>query len=261
MFLPLQEVYQACGILVLSYMLFWFTYANVKKDNGVADIAWGLGFVLIAFFTLFKYSEIMPRQALITTLVAFWGFRLSTYILMRSIGKPEDFRYANWRKQWGKFAVIRAFLQVFMLQGFFMLIIALPIIHVNTDNNYIAINYIDYIGCLVFAFGLIFESVADWQLLEFKSKKSNKGKIMTKGLWRYSRHPNYFGEVVLWWGIYIVAFQAHFHLISLIGPLLISFLIVFVSGIPMLERKYMNKKAFREYAKKTSIFIPMFPKE
>lgn len=261
MTLPLQDIYIACGILVFAYMLFWFTLANVKKDNGIADIAWGLGFVLIAFFTLVKYSDFLPRQVLLTTLVFIWGLRLATYIFFRGLNKPEDFRYANWRKKWGNFAIIRAFFQVFMLQGFFMLLISLPIIHVNTFNTYIEINNWDIVGCLVFLFGLVFESVADWQLLLFKRKKSSKGKIMTTGLWKYSRHPNYFGECVLWWGIFIIATQAHFVQSSLIGPILINFLILFVSGIPMLERKYAKNNAFQAYAKKTSVFFPMLPKK
>ncbi len=241
-------------------MVFWYTLALVKKDNGIADIAWGLGFVLVAIFTLFKHSVFYPRQVLICTLIIVWGVRLAFYIFARSLNKPEDFRYANWRKQWGKYANIRAFFQVFMLQGLVMFVVSLPIINVNTYNVYSHVNYIDILGCTIFLVGFLFESVADSQLLSFKKNPKNKGKIMKTGLWKYSRHPNYFGECLLWWGIFIVASQAHLVKFSLAGVLTINFFIIFVSGVPMLERKYKKNKAFQAYAKKTSIFFPLPPK-
>jgi len=242
-------------ILVFVYMCAAFLIALKKKDNSVADVFWGAGFVLIAWFTLLGTMSFEYEQVVITGLVTVWGVRLAYHIFKRKRGKPEDFRYAKWREEWGEWVNLRAFFQVFMLQGFLMLVVSTP---VWLTNLYYEKNSFWFliVGTLVWIFGFVFEAVGDAQLAAFvKTKK--EGEIMTKGLWKYTRHPNYFGEAVMWWGIFIISGS----LPAVIGPLLITFLLLKVSGVPLLEKKYAGNPAWELYKKETSVFIPWFPKK
>ncbi|OHE45357.1 MAG: steroid 5-alpha reductase, partial [Tenericutes bacterium RIFOXYA12_FULL_35_10] len=204
-------------------------------------------------------------QIVITALVLLWGFRLFFYIGLRNWSKPEDFRYVNMRKNWGKHVHLKAYFIVFMLQMTFLLIVSLPIqlsayVDVAIDlTGYIIIG----VGVLLWIIGFIFEAVGDQQLKTFKSNPENKGKIMQSGLWKYTRHPNYFGEAVMWWAVWIVSMStlSWMNVIGIIGPIFITYLLLFVSGVPLLEKKYKNNEAFQAYAKKTSIFFPLPPKK
>ncbi len=245
---------------VYIFMAAWFLYALRIKNNSVADIAWGLGFILVALETLILTNLYLPQQLFSTTLVIIWGLRLSWHIYIRNHNKPEDERYAMWRKQWGNYVALRSFFQVFMLQGTLLLLISLPILLINTNNTSpIAIYTI--VGGLVWLWGFIFESVADYQLKQFLSKPENHGKIMKFGLWRYSRHPNYFGESVMWWGLFIIALGLPWGWVSIISPLTITYLLLYVSGVPLLEKKLKNNPEFQDYMNKTSAFIPWFYKK
>lgn len=240
-------------------MSLWFALAFVKKDNGIADVAWGLGFVLIACFLYSQSDNTSARQILINLMVAAWGLRLAVYIFIRNKAKKgEDFRYKNWRKEWGDNWIWRSFLQVFMLQGGIMLLVSLPIMAVNYDSHS-PLHFLDFIAIVLFIIGLYFESVADYQLYQFKKDPANKGKIMTTGLWQYSRHPNYFGEMLLWWGIYLLAISTNYWLIALISPILLTYLLTRVSGVPMLENRYKNDPDYQAYVQRTSAFIPRPP--
>ena len=244
-------------VLVLGYMSVWFMLAVIKKDNSIADIAWGLGFVMLAWFTFYETEFATARQLVVSVCITVWAVRLSGYIFQRNLAKTgEDFRYAAWRKEWGKHWLWRSYVQVFLLQGFFMLLIALPIFLAASQPEPGWKGY-NNIGLFIFVFGFLFEAIADFQLALFKSEKQNKGKIMGTGLWRYSRHPNYFGEALVWWGIFLMLQPLHYWYIALVSPVLITYLLVGVSGIPMLERKYKGNPEFEEYASKTSAFIPM----
>jgi steroid 5-alpha reductase family enzyme len=185
-------------------------------------------------------------------LILTWGIRLSGYILWRKIGKPEDFRYAAWRKSWGKSFFWRSYLQIFMLQMILLAIIATPIFLLFNANYDVSIY--TFIGSAIAICGLLIEIISDWQMLSFK--KSAKGGIMQEGLWRYSRHPNYFGEALFWWGIAIIAYLPNNYGLEVISPLIITILVRYISGVPMLEEKYKNNAEFQNYAAKTSIFIP-----
>lgn len=241
-------------------MTFWFLIAVVRKRNDLADIAWGIGFILVSFIGLLNQPFTSVRMQLMTLLVFLWGVRLVIHISARNLGKKEDSRYKKWRKDWGKSWILKSYINVFMIQGFFMFLIALPIIFTGSFDSRTSLNALDYFGILVWSFGFIFETVGDWQLSDFKSDPKNKGKIIKSGLWKYSRHPNYFGEVTLWWGIFLIAMSVPYGLFSLLGPLTISLLIAKVSGIPLLEAKYKNNKEFEEYKKTTSAFFPLPPR-
>ena len=246
------------SILVLFiYFNIWFLIGQIKKNNAVVDIAWGIGFVVVAWFT-FIFSDKMLINYIITLLVSLWGLRLGYYLFKRNWNKSEDYRYVNMRKTWIKYPLLQAYLKVYMLQMILMFVISLPIIFINNVNS--SLNIITYLGVLVWIKGYFFEVVGDYQLKKFVSDKSNKGKIMKSGLWKYTRHPNYFGEATMWWGIYLISFSVG-GLYTLISPLLITYLLLFVSGVPLLEEKYKDNQEFIEYAKVTSVFVPWFPKK
>jgi len=236
-------------------MTVWFIISLWKKRNDVADIAWGLGFVIISWLSFFIASEYSWRAILVNIIVMIWGLRLAVHIYRRNSKKQEDYRYLDWRNKWGKWFLIRSYLQVYLLQGFFLLIIISSVIFINKNSASI-INIFDIIGCLVWLMGFLFEVVGDWQLAKFIKDPNNRGRIMQTGLWKYTRHPNYFGEVVQWWGIFIIALSLPMGIITIISPITITILILFVSGIPLLEKKMINNPEFKEYARKTSIFIP-----
>jgi steroid 5-alpha reductase family enzyme len=244
---------------VLLYMAGWFIASRVLGRNDIADVAWGLGFILSALVSLAAAGEYSPRGLLITGLVTIWGIRLAAHIHSRNRGKGEDPRYRKWREEWGRWFVLRSFLQVFMLQGVLLVLVAAPVVFVNASPA-APFNALDALGVLVFLVGFVFEAAGDLQLARFLRDPANRGKLMTEGLWRYSRHPNYFGEVTLWWGIWLIAAAIPGGWKTVIGPLAITFLILKVSGVPMLEERYEGRADFQEYKRRTSAFFPLPPK-
>lgn len=251
-----MNIYLTIGLVVLVYMMIWYSISLVLRRNDVADIAWGLGFVVVSWISFFLSPHI-ERGLLVAALVTLWGTRLSYHIFLRNKNKPEDFRYRNWRKSWKSF-YLRSFLQVFMLQGLFLYIISLPIIFIQ-HHYVVGLKWVDLVGTGIWTTGFLFESISDYQLKVFKSKPEHAGRIMTIGLWKYSRHPNYFGEVVQWWGIFLLALPLSGGWMTIISPLTITYLIRYVSGVPMLERKYAGNEEFEDYKRRTSVFFPLPP--
>lgn len=222
-------------------------------------MGWGLGFVIIAWYLMIENWNFLIPRVIMTVLVTIWGLRLFIHIIQRNLGKEEDFRYKKWREDWGKWLIPRAFLQVYMLQGLFMGIISLPVILIRNESGPWNL-LILVIGLGIWILGFIFESVGDKQLKNFIGDPSNRGKIMDRGLWKYTRHPNYFGEATMWWGIFLIGMSAGISILSIISPLTITTLLLFVSGVPMLEKSMKDKPGYQEYAERTSIFIPLPPK-
>lgn len=248
------------AICVFLYMSLIFIAACIKRDNSIVDIAWGTGFIIVAMLTFFLKAEFAIRHILVTALIFIWGLRLALHIGIRNKGRGEDFRYAKWRKDWGKWFYIRSFLQIYMLQGLLLLLIAYPVILINhTEETGIVL--LDILGLIIWLLGFFFEAGGDYQLSKFKRKTENKGKIMTQGLWRYTRHPNYFGETSMWWGIFLIALSVRNGWTAIVSPLVITFLLIKVSGITMLEKKYVGNPEFERYAERTSAFFPWFPKK
>jgi steroid 5-alpha reductase family enzyme len=244
------------AIFIFGYMSTLFILAQLLRDNSIADIAWGPGFALIAGLIALRYPY--PGASWAALLLGLWGGRLGLYLLLRKLReKKEDWRYANWRKTWGTSFLWRSYLQVFILQGIFMWIIALPLM---LHPERLHLNVQTLAGGLLFGVGLLWESVADYQLMRFKQQPGNAGKFLQSGLWALSRHPNYFGEIVLWWGIWIVLADKSTAIITLLSPLCISWLLMRVSGVPMLEEKFRQKPGFREYAQHTPALFPKFKK-
>jgi steroid 5-alpha reductase family enzyme len=256
----MSESFLLVAFVIFLYMTVVFCLALIKKDNSIVDIAWGLGFIGVAILTFFLKEGWTNRHLIVTGLVIVWGTRLAIHIAIRNKGMGEDYRYEKWRQNWGRWFVLRSYFQIFILQGTFLIIIALPIMIVNFSYRE-DLTAIDFLGVGLWCIGFIFEAVGDYQLRQFKKRPENKGKIITTNLWRYTRHPNYFGEVVLWWGVFLLALSVKNGWMAIVSPLLISFLILYVSGITMLEKKYAGNPDFEAYAKRTNAFFPWFPKK
>lgn len=239
-------------------MTLWFILSVVKKRNDIADIAWGLGFILISWAALYL-AHVSFRGIMVNLLVTIWGMRLALHIYRRNLKKQEDYRYAEWRKEWGKWFFPRSYIQIYLLQGLFLYLIIQPVIFIHQQVGG-SFGIFDVIGLMMWVLGFYFESTGDAQLNTFISNPVNKGKLMETGLWKYTRHPNYFGEVTQWWGLYLIALSIPGSFFTIIGPLTITVLILFVSGIPLLEKKYEGRSDFEGYKKRTSVFFPLPPK-
>jgi steroid 5-alpha reductase family enzyme len=242
-------------------------FSVLVKDASVADVFWGLYFIIIAA-GLYVFLPSHTRLQLIDlTLVSIWGLRLSWHIGKRKINAPEDWRYAENRKKWGNAFLVRSYLQNFLFQALLATVISASTIIIAYNLSYTiwhlgSLNLTHLLHVFAVALWIVgfgFEAIGDWQLSSWL-KKRKKGAIMTSGLWKYTRHPNYFGEVTQWWALWILCIGGTYSLYGVVSPALITFLILFVSGVPLLEKKYMKNPKFKAYAKRTSVFIPMKPK-
>jgi steroid 5-alpha reductase family enzyme len=248
-------------IVIFIYMVLVYLRAQQLKNNSIVDVAWGLGFVVLAIFNLIAAGSVVSRQLVVTGLVCVWGGRLAWHIGRRNAGKPEDFRYAEMRQRWGERVTITSFFKIFMLQGVLMYTIGFPLILLNMRSNS-GWSFLDWIGLLIWVFGFYFQVVGDRQLRQYvRHEKKGPNDIMTRGLWRYTRHPNYFGEALMWWGIYVIVLNVRTGWTMIFSPILITFLLLKVSGVPLLEKRYADNSAYQEYAAKTSKFFPWFPKK
>jgi len=251
---------QIAAALVFVYMSSVFLVALKVRDNSIVDVAWGGGFLVVVAAVTGRSGLASGRQILVTALVSVWALRLLLHIHTRNRGRSgEDFRYRKWRETWGRWFVLRSYLQIFMLQGVVMWVVAAPILLVGSRGDR-PLGPLDAAGSVVWLVGFLFETVGDWQLLRFKRSPASRGEIMTTGLWRFTRHPNYFGEVVVWWGLFLIALGAPHGWWALISPVTITFLLLRVSGIPMLEAKYEGRADFDRYKATTNAFLPWFPK-
>ncbi|MFB6291098.1 MAG: DUF1295 domain-containing protein [Candidatus Bipolaricaulia bacterium] len=238
-----------------------YLIARVKSDYSTVDVAWGPGFVLIGVLSLFLSSEVTLRGLISVTLVGIWGLRLGYHILRRNWGEPEDFRYAQMRENWGNRAYLISYIRIFLLQGFLMLVISYPLLLINFLPKE-GLGALDYLGISVWLLGFGFEVIGDYQLSDFiQHRKSEDNRIMTEGLWKYTRHPNYFGEALLWWGVYFLAASGPYGWTGVLSPIAIGYLLLFVSGVPPLEKRYEDDEDYQEYAKRTNKFFPWFPRD
>ena len=230
------------------------------KDSSIVDIVWGLGFIIITIMNSLYFEINSMRQLLILILITIWGARLSGYLAVRNATKPEDWRYQKFRENAGDIYWLTSYFKVFLLQGSLMCVISLPMIVIFSDNNPSSLSIIDYIGISIFSIGLLTESIADLQMYIFKKKHSSstsKESVCESGLWKYSRHPNYLGEIVLWFGIGIVGYSSEYGYLSLLSPLLLTFLMIKISGVSMLESELINTKPkYHEYISKTPSLFP-----
>lgn len=254
------DIIPVTGLVVFVLISLLWLVSLALKDASIVDIFWGIGFIVIAWLTFALSSQgYRPRQLLVAVLVTIWGLRLALHIGIRNWSRPEDFRYAKWREENGPRWWWKSFFKVFLLQGFLMWVISTPIVAAMTSGFPAILTPLDMIGAGLWFLGLLFESIGDLQLRRFKADRSNQGKILTTGLWRYTRHPNYFGEAVLWWGYYLIALAAG-RWWTLFSPILMTFLLVKVSGVVMLERSLESRPGYKAYAERTHAFVPWFRK-
>lgn len=252
-------IYSAITIGVVMVTT-WLMSVAVRNAS-IVDIVWGAGFAINAWVLALALEADRPRQFLIAIMVGLWGLRLAGYLAKRNIGHGEDWRYQAMRRKIGPKFPIVSLVTVFGLQGALMWLVSLPVMYANADSTP-SIGPVAVIGIMVWLVGLAFEAIGDWQLSRFKKDPSNQGKVMDQGLWSLTRHPNYFGDALLWWGIAIVAAETGSGVIGFIGPAVMTFLLMRVSGVPMLERS-LNKRreGYAEYVARTSGFIPRPPKK
>lgn len=250
------------GGVVLGLMIVLWLLSLALRNSSIVDIFWGTGFVIVSWITYALAADaFLPRKALLATLVTIWGLRLSLYILWRNWGKPEDFRYAAWRRESGPRWWWVSFFKVFLLQGILLWIISAPLVFGIASPTPTGLGLLEGLGALVWAYGFFFEAVGDLQLARFKADPANRGKLMDRGVWRYTRHPNYFGDAAQWWGFYLIAAATGVGALTIFSPALMTFLLVRVSGVGMLEKSLKDAKpGYREYIERTSAFVPLPPR-
>lgn len=250
------------AVVVLFFLFGWLISLAMKKAV-VVDVFWGLGGLLIAITAFFVADGDFSRRLLLLILVAAWALRLSTYLFFRVKGSAEeDQRYADMHSSSGKPFWLFTLTTVFLLQSIILWFNLLPVTVGSTTYLPVGLTAFDYLGLLFWLIGFIFQAVGDYQLSTFKKHQENSGKVLDTGLWRYTRHPNYFGEAVLWWGIYLIAAATDPGRWTILSPILMTFLLLKVSGVAMTE-KYMSEKgnAFAEYKRRTSAFFPWPPRK
>lgn len=253
-------MYVSTFLVLLGFFVLVFVIGQVLKDNSIVDIAWGSGFVVSAIYNALMTDNLTTQGLLVTIAVVIWGSRLTYHIAKRNIGKPEDYRYVHMRERWGsRFVLIKAFFNVYFLQLVIQYIVTLPVIYAHDQGD--SLQWYNLIGILLWAIGFFFESYGDYQLKRFKENPDNKGKLMDQGLWALTRHPNYFGDSAMWFGVFFIAINSLSGLWILVGPALMTFFLVFVSGVKLLEKKYVGRADYEAYKKRTSAFIPWFPKK
>ena len=254
------QVVQSAALTLLVYMCLMYLVGLLARDNSLVDIAYGPAFVVAGWSAWWQAgAEAQFRPILLLVLVTLWGVRLGLHLGIRHRGRGEDFRYRQFREAWGRTILWRSFLQIYLLQGAVVLVILMPVLlAIGAPGS--GPRWTDLAGVLVFALGFLFEAIGDWQLLRFKRDPANRGRIIQEGLWTWTRHPNYFGEATLWWGILLVGLGSPLGLFGLISPLTIAFLLLKVSGIPMLEAKYEGDPEFEAYRARTSAFFPWPPR-
>lgn len=255
------EVYAAGGLVVLGLMTALWVVSLLVHNSSIVDVFWGPGFVLVAWvYFVLTPDGFAPRKWLICVLASVWGFRLGLHILVRNWGKPEDFRYQVWRKESGSSWWWFSFIKVFLIQGLLLWIISIPLLAAQMSATPASLTLLDLLAVIVWAYGFFFEAVGDWQLARFKADPANKGKLFTGGVWRYTRHPNYFGDAAQWWGYFLLAAAAGAWW-AVYSPLIMTGLLLRVSGVALLEKTLKTTKpGYEEYVATTSAFIPMPPR-
>jgi steroid 5-alpha reductase family enzyme len=273
--MSLTETLVVNGTIVLSLLTLLWIVSLLRQDAGIIDPFWGFGFVVIAWVTWSRTSEDSIRNSLLVVLTTVWGLRLSLFLLMRNAGHAEDYRYRAMRNHHGKRFWWVSFLTVFLLQGVIMLFVSLPlqVAMISADFRSIGTGapgatanpstplwLLDWCGVTIWAIGVFFESVGDLQLKRFRANTENHGRVLDTGLWRYTRHPNYFGDFCVWWGLWIVAASGGAWW-TIVSPLLMSFLLLKVSGVSLLEKTITERRpAYAEYIRRTNAFFPGPPR-
>lgn len=253
------ELLAMAALVVLVLMVLIWLISVLVSDASIVDMVWGLGFVLVAWATYLTSNSTGPRSLLMTLLVTVWGLRLSGYLVWRNLGEEEDKRYQKMRAENPESFWWQSLFKVFLLQGLLMWVISFPVIAAQVSGS--GLFWLDYLAIVVWGAGLVFESVGDYQLARFKTRPGSEDKVMDSGLWRYTRHPNYFGDFCVWWGHYLVALAAGAWW-TVFSPLLMSFLLMRFSGVSLLEKTITSRRpGYADYVARTNTFFPGPPSD
>lgn len=256
------QIYFQALLLIIVLMTFLWMLSLKLKNSSIVDPFWGFGFVILGVFYYINTEGFEIRKNIILLLLVIWGSRLSIYLLWRNWGKGEDYRYQQFRNDFGiKRYWWISYFQVFLLQGILLWLISAPLLASQFFSVNQKLGFIDGFAILLWIIGFVFEAGGDFQLTKFKANPNNKGKLLTTGLWKYTRHPNYFGDATVWWafGLFSVAVNCF---IPLLSSILMTYLIVKISGVSLLERNLKNVKPnYQNYIQKTNAFFPWFPKK
>jgi steroid 5-alpha reductase family enzyme len=268
MWLDVAQLLAATFALTIACLLALWAVCLVTRDPSPMDSFWGFGMVLIAALSFAAFTgPPTERKVWLFGLTAAWGVRLGSYLLWRSVRQGPDPRYARmmqkakenrgWSYPWASLWL------VFLKQAPLLWLTALPVqLGQLPDGANGRVGPLGLVGAGLCIFGILFESIGDWQLARFKADGANRGKIMDRGLWRYTRHPNYFGDACAWWGLYLVSSETYIGRFSIVGPLFLTYTLVVWSGAGLLERLMIRRKPhYADYMATTSGFIPWFPKK
>jgi len=253
------EALVTAGVVVVALFVALWLVSLMVRDASIVDPFWGPGFAIVAWVVYARADDPGFRGLVVAVIVTIWALRLGIHLAVRNLGHGEDFRYQAMRRQWGSRFWIVSLGTVFLLQAALMWIVSLPVQVAMVDGGDATV--LVWIGVAIWAVGLFFETVGDWQLRRFKADPTNAGRVMDRGLWRYTRHPNYFGDFTVWWGIFLAAIAVVGHVWTIVGPIVMSILLMRVSGVPMLERSLAKRRpGYEEYVARTSSFFPRPPR-
>lgn len=254
----------ATFLCVLAFMTIVFMVARKLRRTDLVDMAWGPAFIVAAISSFILSDAPIELganvQTLVTLLVIAWGARLAYVIYKRLRSHAEDKRYVELRKEWKGNVAMNTYLRIFVVQAVLATLISTAVIFVNISLPR-ELNIFAYVGLVIWLVGFYFEAVGDAQLKRFLADPTNKGKLMTSGLWSYTRHPNYFGEATMWWGISVIALTVPYGWFGVITPVIITYLLLFVSGVPMTEKAFDGRPGWNAYKARTSKFVPFPPRE
>ena len=257
----LLEIFWLNATVVSLLMAATWLISIRARNVSIVDIAWGSGFVVIAWASFLSCGSASSRELALVVCTTIWGIRLSSYLAWRNIGKPEDHRYHAMRARIGpRFPLVSLF-TVFGLQGVVMWIVSLPLQTGQMMQEAHTVGFVALSGIAIWLIGIAFETIGDWQLARFKHKTENERRVMDRGLWRYTRHPNYFGDFLVWWGLYLIAWGDGRYWWSIVGPLLMSVCLLRVSGVTLLEKALVERReGYADYMLRTSSFFPLPPR-
>lgn len=244
---------------VISFTALWVISIAVR-DSSIVDPFWGPAFVIAAWTAYLSADDPGGRGLVVALLVTVWGLRLGLHLAARNLGKGEDFRYQAFRRRWGSRYWIVSLGTVFLLQAGLMWVVSLPVQVAMVDGG--TLGPVAWLGLALWGTGIFFETVGDWQLQRFKRDPANRGAVMDRGLWRYTRHPNYFGDFAVWWGHFLVAVATWSSGWTVVGPIVMSTLLLRVSGVTLLEKSITTRRpGYEDYIRRTNAFFPGPPKE
>jgi steroid 5-alpha reductase family enzyme len=247
----------AASVIAAAMAITWVV-SVIVKDASIIDPVWGLGFVIVAWAVALGVGEWPAHSIVLVAMVSAWGLRLATYLGVRNFGKGEDYRYQSMRRRWGRPFWLISFFTVYLLQGVLMWIVSLPV-QAGIADPAESIGPLMYAGLTVWFVGLGFETVGDLQLARFRRNPESEGRVLDTGLWRYTRHPNYFGDFLVWWGIFLAAAAPVW---TIVGPLVMSVLLLRVSGVTLLEKTITKRRpGYADYVRRTNAFFPWRPKD